>query len=249
MVNGVRSIDTAKLLAALALSLSSTAHAAIGWEVKFAVIVGASLISKHAYDSDATLVVTSDTAKALFAGDSITFRWSQASAEKNTGISGATAEAIGARFASEIQNGQPRYVHILAGTNNIFGLGKWDSSTVAAVSSMVDAARARNIPVIVGTIPPLDEARWPTLAAQVAPYNAALVASVKPKGAFIADYFSAMTLPGGLQNPVLFSDGVHPNEAGYEVMNHVLRQTRREMWRATTTPEQRAAWKERRAKK
>ena len=224
------------------------------WVIGFSLFVGASLIpiiGKHASETSAPISITIEAPnrKALYAGDSITLGWSQASQARNTGISGATAETIGRRFATEIQNGSPKYVHILAGTNDIYGNGKWDASTVAHVSSSVDAARARNIPVIVGTIPPLDSIAHPTLAAQVPLYNAALIAEVKPKGAFIADYYSAMVLPTGLQNPALFYDGVHPNAAGYEVMTKVLRQTKREMYKTVYTPEQRAAWREKRKAK
>lgn len=183
--------------------------------------------------------------RALFAGDSITARWSKASEQRNAGVSGETSSMIGARFAGELSRGSPRYVHILAGTNDV----RQDISptysqavTVANITTMVSLARARNFNVIVGTVPPLDLTMFPTRAPLIAPLNKAIIASVRPMGAFIADYYSAMILPSGLQNGALFSDGIHPNADGYKVMNNVLRATKREMWRTTKTPEERAAW-------
>jgi lysophospholipase L1-like esterase len=187
--------------------------------------------------------------RALFAGDSITANWSTAARARNAGVSGETTSMIGARFAQEITRGAPRYVHILAGTNDlrpdispVYSQG----ATVANIAGMASAARARNLPTIVGTVPPLDLALFPTRAPLVAPLNQAIIAAVKPLGAFIADYYSAMVLPSGQQNAALFADGIHPNASGYDVMQRVLRATKREMWRTTKTPEERAAWRAKR---
>lgn len=184
--------------------------------------------------------------RALFAGDSITANWSQATANRNTGMPGNGSSIIGQRFAAEIAAGTPRYVHILAGTNDDL---RTPQMTLDNIGSMIDMARARTIPVIVGTLPPLDLRLFPELAPRIAPFNQMLIPYAKGKGAFVADYYSAMILPTGLQNGALFMDGIHPNDAGYAVMDSVLRKTRREMWRTIATPEQRAAWKATRAEK
>lgn len=188
--------------------------------------------------------------RAVFIGDSITANWPKASQQRNAGVSGETTSLIGARFAGEISKGSPRYVHILAGTNDVrpdISPTYSQATTVANITSMVSLARSRNLNVIVGTVPPLDMALFPTRAPLVAPLNQAIVASVRPLGAFVADYYSAMILPSGLQNPALFSDGIHPNAAGYTVMNTVLKATKREMWATIKTPEERAAWRAKKA--
>lgn len=184
--------------------------------------------------------------RAVFIGDSVTAHWSKASEQRNAGVSGATTSMIGARFAGEISQGSPRYVHILAGTNDLrsdISPTYSQSATVANIASMVSSARARNLPTIVGTVPPLDLTLFPTRAPLVAALNSAIVSAVRPLGAFIADYYKAMILPNGLQNPALFADGIHPNASGYSVMNSVLRATKREMWRAIKTPDERAEWR------
>jgi hypothetical protein len=195
--------------------------------------------------------------RALFVGDSITFSMPIAERNRNTGIPGAGAEIIGRRFVAEIQAGKPKYVHILAGTNDVGG-GR-DAATISIIGGMVVESRKRGFGVIVGTVPPLDAVLFPHLYAHVKPFNEALVADVKPKGAVIADYYSAMIKPDGSQNGALFSDGIHPNQRGYLVMRQVLREarhtlrvTRRAERKAagiTRTPEQRAARKELRAER
>lgn len=188
--------------------------------------------------------------RAVFAGDSITAHWSTASQQRNAGVSGETTSMVGARFAHELSQGAPRYVHILAGTNDLrsdISPTYLQSVTVANVAGMVTSARARNLPTIVGTVPPLDLTLFPTRAPLVASLNSAIVAAVRPLGAFIADYYAAMVLPSGLQNSALFSDGIHPNASGYSVMNSVLKATKREMWRAIKTPDERAAWRTKKA--
>lgn len=184
--------------------------------------------------------------RAVFAGDSITAHWSKASEQRNAGVSGETTSMVGARFAHEISYSAPRYVHILAGTNDLrpdISPVYSQSVTVANIAGMVTMARARNLPTIVGTVPPLDLTLFPTRAPLVASLNSAIVAAVRPLGAFIADYYAAMVLPSGLQNSALFSDGIHPNTSGYSVMDSVLKATKREMWRAIKTPDERAAWR------
>ena len=220
-----------------------------GWSFKeypisFQIRLSSDLAGKYAGADSQDVVVDANDARALFVGDSITKSWPKASENRNAGIPGAGATLIGQRFASEIRGGSPNYVHILAGTNDVGG-GR-DAPSIAIIGSMVDEARRRNIPVIVGTIPPIDALLFPHLSPYVAQFNLSLVAEVKPKGAFIADYYKAMSNPDGSQNRSLFLDGIHPNDAGYAVMTKVLRETRREMYRTIYTPEQRKAWREKR---
>lgn len=158
--------------------------------------------------------------RALFLGDSITQNtgWRIPAEERNCGVGGETAQMIAARAVTEIATGNPKYVHILAGTN---GLTSNPAPAVAAIDGMIAQAQARGLTVIVGTIPPWSPTLYPTESTYVVPFNTALTTAVAARGAILADYYSVL-LSGGVQNPAFFSDGIHPNAVGYQVMNGVL---------------------------
>jgi len=162
-------------------------------------------------------------ARVRFAGDSISAGWQRAHAQRNAAVSGTTTALIGTRFAQEVQIGSPAYAHILAGTNDFYSAGKGGPDTqkmLADLESAIDAARHRQVPVIVGTVLPMDAAR--SAAASLIPaYNARLIQQFGHR-IVIADYYNAMVLPSGEQDSSLFRDGIHPNDAGYAVMNQVL---------------------------
>jgi lysophospholipase L1-like esterase len=224
----------------------------------FVFLAGCSSAKRDLRDQEFfTPLIDPRDVRALFVGDSITASWPKATQNRNTGIPGAGAEIIGRRFAAEINQGSPKYVHILVGTNDVGG--NRDAQSIATIASMVEAAKARRIHTIVGTVPPIDRLLFPNIAPHVPAFNMALIAEVKPRGAIIADYYKAMVLPDGNQNSSLFADGIHPNRAGYMVMRQVLQDARRELRitrRAerkesgiTRTPEQRAARQAQRAER
>lgn len=244
-----------RTLLLILLYASVTAAAATAYPVSFQIRISSDVAGKYAGGDSQDLVVDARDVRALFVGDSITFN--NPRAERNAGVGGATTAAIGVRFAKEISQGSPRYVHIHAGANDFTDSKPPNTAKMLSdVGAMIDAAKARHIPVIVGTVLPMD-LNWSPMGALIPAYNEQLKSLVLQKRGIVADYYSAMVLPDGSQNKALFKDPVHPNEAGYAVMNQVLdkaiarlqrREERRAKWKEAT-PEQRAAWREKREAK
>lgn len=209
---------------ALLLLVAGSSSSSSDYPIKFQLRLSSDL-AKHAAADSGDLVIDAHDARALFAGDSISTAWARAQRQRDVAVSGTTIEMVARRFASEIQKGAPAYAHLLAGTNDFYlaGAGGPDTSKMLAnVDLALDAARKRHIQVIVGTVLPMDIGRSQN-AYLIPAYNTLLVQHVGRR-AVIADYYSAMVLPTGAQNSALFYDGIHPNAAGYSVMNQVLDQ-------------------------
>lgn len=173
---------------------------------------------------------------AVFIGDSITDFW--------PGLDGAffsgnrfTGRGIGAqvtsqgllRFQQDVIELRPKVVHILYGTNDIAGLGgpttyeRIENNLVA----MVQLARSNHIAVVIGTILPISHlpngARDPTLDEKIVRMNAWIRDYAKRERLVVADYYPALRDAAGGFRAELNSDGVHPNLAGYRVMEPITR--------------------------
>jgi len=172
--------------------------------------------------------------RVVMTGDSITEFWLRTSpgffAEGivDRGISGQTCPQVLARFYQDVVLLRPKVVHILCGTNDIAGnTGATSIEEVAnAVRAMADLARANGIAVVLGSVPPAGAFGWrPEMrpAGQIAVLNAWLRDFAKARGLGFADYHAAMADAAGAMKPGLSNDGVHPNAAGYAVMEPIAR--------------------------
>lgn len=171
---------------------------------------------------------------AVLIGDSITEMWIStapglfADSVVDRGISGQTSPQMVARFYQDVVRLRPRVVHIMAGTNDIAGnTGPSSADNYAdAISSMIDMARANGIAVVLGSILPAGGFGWhPDYrpAQQIIALNAWLRLVAAQRGLVYADYHSAMADPAGAMKPGLSSDGVHPNAAGFAIMEPIAR--------------------------
>ena len=171
---------------------------------------------------------------AVLIGDSITEFWLPtapalfADGIVDRGISGQTSPQMLVRFYQDVVRLHPRVVHIMCGTNDVAGnTGPTSADEYAnAVVAMVDLARANGIAVVIGSIPPAGAFGWrPDYhpAAQISALNAWLHALADQRGLVYADYYSALATPEGAMKPGLSGDGVHPNAAGYAVMEPIAR--------------------------
>ena len=169
--------------------------------------------------------------RVVFMGDSITEGWAsidpQFFAEHpayiDRGISGQTTPQMLVRFRQDAIALKPAVVVILAGTNDI--AGNTGPTTIEAVEgnlqSMAELAKANGIRVVLSSVLPVFDYAWrPGL--QPVPKIAALNSWMKDycakEGCIYLDYFSAMAderkgLPSALSR-----DGVHPNKAGFAIM-------------------------------
>lgn len=183
--------------------------------------------------ANAELLASGQRPDLVFMGDSITENWLLGdaalfdAAHVNRGIGGQTTPQMLLRFRADVIALQPRAVHVMAGTNDI--AGNTGPATLQDVKnnlmSMVELARAHDITVLLGSIPPAALFDWrPGLDPRplIAELNAWLRDYAASEGLVYIDYHTALAAPDGALRSELGNDGVHPNRDGYAVMRRVL---------------------------
>jgi len=170
--------------------------------------------------------------RVVFLGDSITDFWGRRYGKFfpgqpyiNRGISGQVTPQLLLRFRQDVIALQPKVVVILAGTNDIGGsLGPIDSeATHNNIMCMVDLARAHGIKVVLSSLTPVCD----YLSAQsdkrpmekLRQMNDWLKDYAAKNKIVYLDYWSAMLDHAGMLRKELTWDGLHPNDAGYDVMS------------------------------
>lgn len=173
--------------------------------------------------------------KAVLMGDSITDGWPRANKDFFTdnnyvgrGISGQTTSHMLVRFRKDVVDLHPKYVAILAGTNDIaLNNGSITLENILGnIISMCEIAKANKIKPVICSVVPAKAYRWrPEIkdsAEKIIKLNEMLKEYADANKIPYVDYHSAMTdSEGGL--PVeLAKDGVHPTPAGYKIMEEIL---------------------------
>jgi lysophospholipase L1-like esterase len=187
-------------------------------------------------DADALLPAT-EPGRVVFYGDSITDAWTRDGGKffpgkpyVNRGISGQTTEQMVVRFRQDVIDLHPVAVVILAGTNDI--AGNTGPETPGMIEdnfrSMVDLAKANGIRVVLASVLPAAAYPWKPSAGDPAEKIRALNQWLKGYAAAqnvtFLDYYSAMAGPDGGMKPGISIDGVHPNAAGYAIMEPLAEQ-------------------------
>lgn len=182
--------------------------------------------------------------RVVFMGDSITDLWSRAAGGFfpgkpyiNRGISGQTTPQMLIRFRPDVIALKPKVVVILAGTNDI--AGNTGPMTLAMTednfATMAELARANGIRVVFASLLPVSdyghnregkpviqtERRPP---GQIKALNEWIKSYASQKGCGYLDYFTAMVDESGMLRKELSDDGLHPNAAGYAVMQPLAEQ-------------------------
>jgi len=171
--------------------------------------------------------------RVVFMGDSITQNWGLADPNFFTngildrGISGQTSAQMLVRFRADVVALKPKIVHILAGTNDIAGNTGPESPQDFKnnIMAMVEIAKANNITVLLGGIPPTAHFSWqPNVnpVPWVAMLNGWLRDYAKRMHIQYVDYFSALVGKSGEFRPALSNDGVHPNRDGFAIMRRIV---------------------------
>lgn len=170
----------------------------------------------------------------VFMGNSITDCWADSVPAFFTnnnfvgrGISGQVSSQMLVRFQEDVINLQPKAVVICCGTNDI-ALNNGHISLehiLQNIQSMCELARYHKIKPIVCSLLPAKAFKWrPDLkpADDIRKLNEMIKAYAKENKIPYVDYHSALSdEEGGL--PLEYSkDGVHPNAAGYAVMESVI---------------------------
>ena len=190
--------------------------------------------SRYAH-ANSVLTQTIDSTRVVLMGNSITEFWVElrpgffaAQHLVGRGISGQVSSQMLARFRQDVINLQPRIVVINCGTNDIAeNNGEYDEEiTMDKIKSMAELARAHGIIAVLSSVLPADGFIWNTrvkdAAEKIRHLNGRISDYCDRNHLTYIDYYSVMATPGGAMIPAYSEDGVHPNSAGYEVMEKVL---------------------------
>jgi len=151
----------------------------------------------------------------VFIGDSITQYWNLP--VNNQGIAGEYTADMLARFQTDVINPGYARVVILGGTNDIW-LAQSPNipQAVQNVETMAQMGRAAGLEVVLCTLPA--NLTNPSFFAQLYPlFDQPLTAFATANGYPLVDYYDVT-----LGHPEYFLDGIHPNAAGYAVMEAAL---------------------------
>ena len=174
--------------------------------------------------------------RVVFLGNSITDFWDDKHPDFFTdnnyicrGISGQTTYQFLVRFREDVINLKPEVVVINAGTNDCaenthpFNV----DISLGNIMSMVELAKANNIKVILTSVLPSATFGWiPEItdaADRIALLNSKIKEYANANDIPFVDYYSSMVVgPERAINPTYSTDGVHPTEAGYDVMESII---------------------------
>lgn len=172
--------------------------------------------------------------RVVFMGNSITQGWIDMIPEFfagrhyiNRGIGGQTTPQMLIRFRQDVIHLRPKVVVILAGINDI--AGNTGPSSLEMIEdnlhSMTELAQVNGIEVVLCSVLPALDFPWrPGMdpAGKVVELNKRIEAYASMKGAVYCDYFTAMVDERNGLPAELSDDGVHPNEAGYAIMEPLV---------------------------
>ena len=188
-------------------------------------------LNKYKKDNTSLLLVNTGQKRIVFMGDSITEFWSVINPGFfigkpyiNRGISGQTTPQMLIRFRADVIALKPAIVVILAGINDI--AGNTGPSTAEMISdnifSMAELAKTSQIKVILCSVLPAFDFPWATglqPAEKVSNLNKMIEKYANANGHLYLNYYSAVVDERKGLKAVYSEDGVHPNKAGYEVLN------------------------------
>ncbi len=171
-------------------------------------------------------------ANVVFMGDSITDAWIKRSPKYFTdhptyadrGISGQTTPQMLIRFRPDVIALKPKVVVILAGTNDI--AGNTGPMTLEMIEdnfrSMAELAKANGIRVVMSSVMPVCDYIRPQTErrppAKIIALNEWIQNYSAQNKLVYLDYYSAMIDDQKMLKKEITYDGLHPNEAGYAIM-------------------------------
>lgn len=174
--------------------------------------------------------------RVVFIGNSITQGWADTRPEffrannyVGRGIGGQTSPQLLSRFRQDVIDLKPYAVVINIGTNDIAeNTGTYDPDfTLGNIKSMAELAKANGIKVILSSVLPVYEYPWrkdiKDAPDKIETLNAGIKEYAKKNKFAYIDYYSSMHDENKGLNSNYGSDGVHPNDEGYEVMERIVK--------------------------
>ena len=167
--------------------------------------------------------------RVIFLGNSITEYWNEKDPDFfkgryiNRGIGGQTTPQMLVRFREDVINLKPNVVIILAGINDIAeNTGPSKLENVAGnIFSMAELAKAHHIKVILCSVLPAAAFPWKkdiNPVQSIITLNKMISDYAKTNDLGYVDYYSSTVDENKAFKKDLAVDGVHPNLAGYKVM-------------------------------
>lgn len=179
------------------------------------------------------LIASGVKTNIVFLGDSITEGWRDKKpsfwkpGRVCRGISGQTTPQMVLRMMQDVIQLKPRFLHVMAGTNDI--AGNTGPMTIAQTEDnlrmIAMVAKGAGIQVLIASVPPARNFPWKPGVETVKPIreiNQWTAAHAKAMGVTWIDYTPVLADADGGMKPGMAYDGVHPTEAGYDAMATVI---------------------------
>ncbi len=193
-------------------------------------------LERYAAANDSIANAAADPQRIVLMGNSITDMWPRKRAAffsgnhlVGRGISGQTSYQMLSRFRDDVVALAPRAVVINSGTNDVArNTHPYNRErTLGNIKSMTEIALANGIAVYLSSVLPAVSFPWnpglQDVAEEIKELNRSIRAYADEKGLPYIDYYSAMVADDGKgMRAGLSTDGVHPNEEGYAIMEQVL---------------------------
>lgn len=191
-------------------------------------------LQKYKNDNKTLGMPATGEKRIVFMGNSITEGWFKMDPDffkgkpyVGRGISGQTTPQMLVRFRQDVIALKPFAVVILAGTNDI--AGNTGPATLEEIfgniASMAELAAANKIKVVLSSILPVYDYPWkPGIqpAEKIFTLNKMIREYAAKNGHIYLDYFSSMADDRKGLKKELGDDGVHPNLAGYKIMEPLV---------------------------
>jgi lysophospholipase L1-like esterase len=189
--------------------------------------------------------------RVVFLGDSITDFWGRKYGKFfsgkpyfNRGISGQTTPQMLIRLQQDVIALKPTVVVILAGTNDLAGNTGPESleDIEANLASIVQLANTNGIRTVLSSILPVCDYIHPRTAGRppqkIIELNSWMKSYCARSSCVYLDYYTSMVDGQGMLAKDLTNDCLHPNDAGYAVMQPIAEQAIREALAAKRAPTQ-----------
>ena len=172
--------------------------------------------------------------RAVFMGDSITDNWAKKDMDFFTsnnfvgrGISGQTTSHMLVRFRRDVIDLNPKYVVILAGTNDIAGNNGAITleNILGNIISMCELAKANRIKPVICSILPADRYGWrpeKKPAQDIVKLNEMLKEYADSEKIVYVDYHTPLKDENNGLPEIHAADGVHPTLQCYHIMEAIV---------------------------
>jgi len=201
-------------------------------------------VGRYRADNEKLGTAKADEKRVIFMGDSITDAWGRRGGKFwpdlpyiNRGISGQTTPQMLIRFRPDVIALGAKMVVILGGTNDLAGnTGPMTLEEIEGnLQSMAELAVANKMSVVMSSVTPVCDYHRPQTARRppekIIALNEWMQAYCAKNEHTYLDYYSAMLDEAKMLRKELTEDGLHPNAAGYAIMEPLAEKAIAAAWK------------------